>query len=103
MEEIRKRLGNVEEPRSLKDYFKRMLNENEKIAIATIRQGWWLAKIIYDNNKDTWKKLGVRWPDLVKAAASIYVYSIAWIQDKITWQELIDRLIDAALTIGKIR
>jgi len=102
MKGTRERLRNIEEPSNLKEYLKRMLSENERIAIATIKQGWWLAKIIYDNNKDIWKELGVRWPDLVKAAASIYVYSIAWIQDKISWQELIDKLIDTALTIRKI-
>ena len=99
---IREKLHNIAEPTGLKKHFRDMLAKEEKIAIATIKQGWWLAKIVY-NNKDLWKKLGVRWPDLVKAAASIYVYSIAWIKDKISWRELIDKLIDTALTIKKIR
>lgn len=102
MEEIREKLRNIKEPKNLKDYFRRMLDENEKIAAATIKQGWWLAEIVYDNNKDAWKELGIRWPDLIKAASIIYLHSIAWIKGEITWQELMDKLLETVIVIKKI-
>jgi len=103
MDELKEEIMRIGEPVGLKNHFRRMLEEEEKIAVATIKQGWWLAKIIYDGAKEKLKSMGIKWTDLVKAAASIYIHSIAWIQDKISWQELIDKLIDTALTIKKIR
>jgi len=102
MEELREEILRIDEPVELKKHFRRMLEEEEKIAVATIRQGWWLAKIVYDGTKEKLRSRGIKWPDLVKAAASIYLHSIAWIQDKITWQQLLEKLLETVIVIKKI-
>lgn len=102
IEELRREILEIGEPVELKEHFKRMLNEEEKIAVATIKQGWWLAKIVYDRTKEKLKSKGIRWPDLVKAASTIYIHSIAWVKNEISWQELLEKLLETVIVIKKI-
>ena len=65
-------LDGIEEPKDLKEHFRKLLEEDKEIAEATIKQSVWLAKHIWDRKKDILKKNGVTWQMLVSATRNSF-------------------------------
>ena len=82
-------LNGIEEPKDLRKYFKKLLDEDKEIAEAAIKQSFWLAKYIWDKKKDILKKNGITWQMLMSAARDSFPLALAWIIDKLSWRELI--------------
>jgi hypothetical protein len=81
-----------EEPKEWKEYWKKELKEKPKIAKVSIKQGTWFTKWYWDKYKGELKSQGISWQNLMEAyGLSQYVF-LKWIDDKESWENVINYL-----------
>ena len=83
-------LEDLEEPRDLKTYFVNLLQENEELAKAAIKQSSWLAKYIWDRKREILKRKRITWQMLMSAVRNSYPLTLSWILNKFSWKDLLE-------------
>lgn len=91
------------EPQDSKEMWRRMLQENRRLALANIKQGTWFTKPYWDSNRDVLKAQGITWQDLMEAYKLSQYKVIEWIEGKESWENVISFFKDQLNTIARIK
>lgn len=84
------------EPIDFKERVKKGLEVHRDLEIANLKQGTWIASPLW--KEMGWgselKKYGFRWQDFMKIIRDHFPYFYDWVNDKITWNDAIRKLIE---------
>jgi len=97
------KLPRIPEPKDLKEQWKRELRNNNKLAIASIKQGTWFTKPYWDQFKDILKAQGVTWQNLMEAYGLSQYKFIEWIKDEEVWDNVLSFLEEQLNSIIKLK
>lgn len=91
------------EPQSLREEWKKKLQNDRKLTLASIKQGTWFTKPYWDTYKEVLKAQGIAWQNLMEAYGLCQYKFIEWVEGKESWNNVISFLEEQLNAIVRVK